>query len=73
MLFRSEEVYSPEREIESKVVKCRSISGQEQSSEHMGNIGINGLAMLQGQELCQNPPSSAMPDAHVSPQVNQES
>ena len=65
--------YIPKKEIVNKGVKSQSISGQQQSSAHMGIIGINRLAMLQGQELCQKSPYTAMPAPLISPYVSQQS
>jgi hypothetical protein len=55
-------VYSPEekkKKIESK--DSRPVSSQHQPSAYVGITGINGLATLQGQELCHTSPYTAMP------------
>ena len=43
------EVYSPNIKIQSKVVK--TVDQQQCNINHQHSIGINSLAMLQGQEL----------------------
>lgn len=56
------EVYSPGKEIESKTEDSGSVSGQQQSSAHMGVMEIDSLVILQGQGLCHTSPYAVMPD-----------
>lgn len=58
------EVFSPERETESRVVKTADqLSGNGNST--CGSHGINGWVTLQGKELYHISPYSAMLDLEV--------
>jgi hypothetical protein len=54
------EVYSPEREIGNKIEETSNQFQAHGSHQHTGgNMRINGLVVLQGQELFQTPPYAA--------------
>jgi hypothetical protein len=56
-------VYSPKREIKSKIEKTTDqFQGKSTHQHTWGIMGINGLAILQGQELCHTYPYAAMLD-----------
>lgn len=54
-----EKVYSPKRNIESKVVNT---AGQQQPSAHMGIMENICLVLFQRQDLCHNSPYTTIPD-----------
>ena len=57
------EVYSPERKIESNIVKTADqLQGNSNHQHTWGSWGIKSLAMLQGQELCYPSLYAAMAD-----------